>query len=376
VKHWRALDGVRGVAVLLVVAYHLGLPHSSRGGTIGVLMFFVLSGFLITTLLLRECDSTGTVRFSWFYARRALRLLPALAVFVPAVVLYCVATGRSGPTIGSAPAVALYGANWVRAVRGFDTLGLFEHTWSLSVEEQFYLVWPAVVVLAGVLVPRRRRASAVLAACLVGIVVSFAWRLALWNAADPAGSAARLYNGTDTAADQLLIGCALGAGLVVAAAPVRERIGRWCAPLAPVAIAFLLWIAMFRPGGASAANNHLYLTWGQTAFALAAAVVVGACVLAPSSPVPRVLAIRPLVGIGRVSYGLYLWHYPVTVVVAERLSGASELARWSFVVAASAALTAASWFVVERPCLAFKRRFEPARSPRPAEIGVSPVMAG
>jgi peptidoglycan/LPS O-acetylase OafA/YrhL len=362
------------VAVLLVVAYHLELPYSVRGGSIGVTTFFVLSGFLITTLLLRESEATGGVAVRHFYARRALRLLPALAVFVPAVVVYAWLAGGYGDTIGAAPAVVFYGANWVRAVRGFNTLGLFEHTWSLSVEEQFYLVWPAVVLLAGVIAPVRRRGASVLVVSVVGVGLSLAWRFMLWNPADPGAAAARLYNGTDAAADQLLIGCALGAGLVIAAEPVRRTIGRLCGAVAPAALAFLVWIAMFRPGGTSASNTHLYLTLGQTAFAGAAAVVIGAAVLAPRTPLSRLLATRPLAAIGRVSYGLYLWHYPIIVVVHERLAGAPDPARWLVSVALVSGVTALSWIVVERPCLELKRRFTTPR--RPPGVRATPAMAG
>jgi peptidoglycan/LPS O-acetylase OafA/YrhL len=356
VTHWRALDGVRGVAVLLVVAYHLEVPYSVRGGSIGVTTFFVLSGFLITTLLLREADATGGVRR--FYARRALRLLPALAVFVPVVVIYAWVTARPDDTVNASSAVVFYGANWVRAIRGFNTLGLFEHTWSLSVEEQFYLVWPAVVLLAGVVAPAPRRAGFVLGFSVAGIVASFLWRFTVWNPADPSGAAARLYNGTDAAADQLLIGCALAAVLMIGSDPLKRRIGAWCRWLAPVAMAFLLWIAMFRPGGTTPSNTHLYLTWGQTAFSAAAAVIIGAAVLAPAALISRLLALRPLVAVGRVSYGLYLWHYPVIVVIDERLTGVSDPVRWITALVVVFTITTLSWVAVERPCLELKRRFE------------------
>ncbi len=361
--HWRALDGVRGVAVLLVVAYHLEVPYSVRGGSIGVTTFFVLSGFLITTLLLREANATGRVGIRRFYARRALRLLPALAVFVAAVVVYALVTARSDDTVPASFAVVFYGANWVRAIRGFTTLGLFEHTWSLSVEEQFYLLWPAVVLVAGVVAPRSRRAAVVLGASVAGIVASFVWRFALWNPADPSGAAARLYNGTDAAADQLLIGCALAALLVIGSDALRRRLGVACGWLAPAALAFLLWVAMFRPGGTTPSNTHLYLTWGQTAFSMAAAVIIAAAVLAPAALISRALAVRPLVAVGRVSYGLYLWHYPVIVVIDERLTGVPDPVRWVTALAIACTITILSWVVVERPCLRLKRRFESGASP-------------
>jgi peptidoglycan/LPS O-acetylase OafA/YrhL len=354
VRYWPALDGVRAVAVLLVLAYHLELPHSPRGGTIGVTMFFGLSGFLITTLLLAEADRTGAVRLRRFYLRRAMRLLPAVLVGVAAITAYAVATGRTDDTTTGAPAVVLYVANWVRAVRGFDTLGLFEHLWSLSVEEQFYLLWPVVVLGATAFAPRRR-AQAVLAAALAGSAVSLVLRLRFWQVTDPAGSAARLYNGTDTVADQLLIGCAFAALLHLLQ---RAADPRWLAGLrralqviAPLALVFLVWVAAFRPGGTSVDNNRLYLTWGAPVFAAAAVAIVGDGVLSPRGRLAAALSTPPLVALGKISYGFYLWHYPVIVVLRERMADAPSAARWTVSAAVSLAVAILSWQLVERPWL-------------------------
>ncbi len=361
---WPGLDGLRGLAVLAVLAYHLELPYSVRGGTIGVTTFFVLSGFLITTLLLREAEGRTTVRLRSFYARRALRLLPALAVLVPVVVVYAALAGRADDTVAAAPAVAFYGGNWVRAFDGFSTLGLFEHSWSLSVEEQFYLVWPVVVVLVALVAGARHRAQAVLVASLAGAAASLAWRLSLWDGSDAPASAARLYNGTDTAADQLLIGCALAAALWLLRDRAVPAAGRAVLGAGGVAaLGLLVWVAALRPGGATVANTRLYLTWGASAFALAAAVVVAGIVLAPRGALPRALATRPLMAVGRVSYGLYLWHYPVVVVVREHLDTAGRPMQWLVAVAVSGLLTVASWVLVERPFLAWKDRLGPAAEP-------------
>lgn len=370
---WPALDGLRGLAVLMVLAYHLELPYSPRGGTVGVTTFFVLSGFLITMLLLREADGHGSIRLGSFFARRALRLLPALAVAVPVVTAYAVLTDRADDTLRAAPAVAFYGGNWVRAADGFGTLGLFEHTWSLSVEEQFYLAWPVLVLLTGIVVGARHRAAAVLGVALAGCVASLMWRFALWDGADPAASAARLYNGTDTTADQLLVGCALAAGLWLARHRAVPAAGRALLGAGAVlALGFLVWIAAWRPGGTSVDNTRLYLTWGASAFAVAAAVVVASIVAAPGGWLPRVLGTRPLMAVGRVSYGLYLWHYPVIVVVQDRLAGSGSPVRWLVATVVSALLTVASWLAVEKPCLRYKDRFRPADGPTPLALGRTP----
>jgi peptidoglycan/LPS O-acetylase OafA/YrhL len=361
VRYWPALDGVRAIAVLLVLAYHLELPYSPRGGSIGVTMFFALSGFLITSLLLAERERAGTISLGRFYARRAMRLLPALVVVVAVVAAYAQVTDRGDDTVSAAPAVLLYTANWVRATDGFLTLGLFEHLWSLSVEEQFYVLWP-VMVIAAAAVGARRRAEAVLAIAAVGCVASLVLRLRFWDGADPAGSAARLYNGIDTVADQLLVGCAFAAllHLLERAPDARglEALRRFLAVLAPIALAFLVWVAAFRPGGSSVDNNRLYLIWGAPVFAAAAVAVVGDGVLSPRGRLATVLSIPPLVGLGKISYGLYLWHYPVIVVLGERMADEPSWVRWSTSTIASLAVALVSWHVVERPWL--------RRKPRPA----------
>lgn len=389
-SHWPALDGIRAVAVALVVAYHLSPEAVQRGGSIGVTTFFTLSGFLITSLLLAESEGTGTVSLRRFYLRRALRLLPALVVLVPVVVAYALWSGRADDTVAAVPAVVLYVSNWVRAVSGFDTLGLFEHAWSLAVEEQFYLVWPLVLLAVGAVVGRRDRARAVLLVALAGSAASLAWRLVLWDGNDPAGSAARLYNGTDTVADQLLIGAALAAAVRLLVrrraptssphpppSPAARGVGSAAgiglsAPMvaglsatAPAALGFLVWVAIERPGGATVANNRLYLTWGATAFAVAAAVVVLAGVAAPASPLSRLLSVRPLVAVGRVSYGIYLWHYPVILAVQAELPDAGTWGQRTISLAVTALAVTLSWRLVERPWLARKERLAPTAPVRP-----------
>lgn len=368
-RYWPALDGVRAVAVALVVAYHLAPAAVQRGGTIGVTMFFTLSGFLITSLLLAEADHTGRVSLARFYARRALRLLPALFVLVPVVVSYAAISHRQDDTISAAPAVLLYVGNWVRAFQGFNTLGMFEHAWSLGVEEQFYVAWPLVVVGVAVLVGRERRAVAVLIAAAVGAVASLAVRLLFWSDLDPGGSAARLVNGTDAVADQLLIGCALAAGLHLVSARRAQSSDPGHLPSAlvrsvlrvvgPVALGFLVWVSIVRPGGTSVTNTRLYLTWGATTFALSAALVVLVSVVDERSPLSRALALRPLVAVGRVSYGIYLWHYPAILAVQSEMEGSSATVQRAMALVLTALATVASWQLVERPAIARKRRLQP-----------------
>ncbi|HEU5085040.1 MAG TPA: acyltransferase family protein, partial [Acidimicrobiales bacterium] len=229
------------------------------------------------------------------------------------------------------------------------------------------LVWPLALLAAAALVPKIRQAEAVLALAVGGSLLSLWWRLQLWDVDEPRWSAARLYNGTDAVADQLLVGAALAAGLAIwdrrAAArraqhprPASEgRSFGWVgAVAAPVALGYLVFVARVHPGGDSLANDRRYLEWGSLTFALAAAVIVLACVRAGDRWLPRLLSAPPLVAVGKVSYGLYLWHFPVILVVDEQLPDASTPARATAVLVGTAVCTVASWVLVERPFLALK----------------------
>ena len=344
------LDGLRAVAVVAVVAYHLELPWAPRGGAVGVTLFFSLSGYLITTLLLRELAGAGRVRLGAFYVRRALRLFPALLLVVGAVAAYAVVveppTSRARD-LGGLPYVLGYVGNWHRAVEGFGSLGLLDHTWTLSVEEQFYVLWPPL--LLGVLRWGSRRWCYVLLA--VGCVGPLVVRLLVW---DGLGSAARVLNGTDTAADPLLMGCALAVALAVAG---PERLRRVVAVAVWPATALLVADGVFRLDGNDLPTGvTVTLLWGPAALGLASTVVVAAVVLRP----PAWLATSGLRALGRISYGLYLWHYPVIRVLEERgpgeLSGAGQL----LAVAVTLGAATASYALVERPLLRLKRLVPPA----------------
>jgi len=215
--YWPALDGFRGIAVVLVVAFNLelGLP----AGYVGVDMFFVLSGFLITALLLREHDSAQRINLGAFYVRRALRLIPALLILT---LLLCGAATLLHPPelarhyyIGSLAALFFVG-NWIMALdpaNGSLVMGPLAPTWSLGVEEQFYLVWP--LVLGWMLAHRVRIGGVVIS----GIVASAAWRVWLsYEGVHPW----RIYCATDTRADALLIGCLLA--VLLARSDIAHRV--------------------------------------------------------------------------------------------------------------------------------------------------------
>lgn len=342
------LDGVRALAVALVVASHaLGrLFHSA--GVLGVDLFFVLSGFLITGLLLDEHDLTGRVGLRRFYARRALRLLPALALLLVLVAalpwFYDPAFFYSKWT--SIAAAALYVANFFDAANP-GGMGNLAQTWSLGVEEQFYLLWPlALLVLLRFRLVARGLVALILAfmALRAGLVLAGTGALAL----------------PSSHADQLLIGALLAVawrqGLVHRA---------WYAPaigwLSLLGLAGLLFVVQ----GSSPEQLMLYQ---YTVDALLAALLIGHLATRPTGLVGRVATLGPVVHIGRVSYGIYLFHLPIIREVNHYFAERALLgAKWGLVrLGLEAVLVAAavslSWRFVERP-LAARRQALRAAAP-------------
>jgi peptidoglycan/LPS O-acetylase OafA/YrhL len=341
--YWPGLDGLRAFAVLSVMAYHLGRPEAT-GGFLGVDVFFVLSGFLITDLLTRELGRTGHISFRRFYARRALRLFPALAlVIVLSLVCSLVWRGQpwAKPTLEGLPFVVLYVGNWYRAFGDNTTLGLLVHTWSLAIEEQYYLLWPWVLT---VLTRRGLRARTLSVLLVVAALVIAGWRLAL---AEHGVSLFRIASGLDTHADGLLLGGALAFAVGTRPA-LGHRVRRVLAGLVCVAVVGLLGLVMRLPPDVREAE------FGYLAAALATAVIV--CGLATESvpPLTRVLELAPLTWIGRRSYGLYLWHFPLFLMLADRTYGPVPGSVVGVVVTFAAATL--SFRFVEQPFLRLKSR--------------------
>lgn len=263
------LDGLRGVAITAVVSYHaFGYP---RGGWIGVQLFFVLSGFLITTLLLEEHAATGTIRLGRFYVRRARRLLPALVLLLAGFLAL-------GGSPGQVARWGFYGGNvyeafWPAASVHLDGLN---HLWSLAQEEQFYLAWPALLLA----VRRTRHAAETLLALAVALM---AYRIVL---AHLGASNARIYFAPDTNLDALLLGAALAFHRPIA-------VSRRLLVVATTILAFVL---------ATTASVAMTDAYGMPFIELSALILVAAIVTG-SLRLPR-----PLVWLGGISYSLYLWH--------------------------------------------------------------------
>lgn len=349
-----ALDGFRGVAVLLVVMHHLKYPvpwlldHESNGGGFGVDAFFVLSGFLITAILLRDQATGGRVRFAAFYRRRAMRLLPALVVFLVVWVFYEWAT--SAPQAhepASALSILFYYSNtWLHSTPMSGGLG---HLWSLAVEEQFYLVWP---LLLGLFFGLRRRLTPTVIILVAAIAFIAIRRREMWIHGT---NWIFLYTRLATRADALLVGC------LIAVLWVRNKLPKHGLQVAGwIGLAYYLYIVRVGAG-----NNFMY-RGGLTIIAIAIGCILVA-VLETNWIVNRALRIRPLRAVGRVSYGLYIWHLPIFFVVARYEKGRNwpPLMQAAICLGLTAIATCGSWFLVERPFLRWKDRLDAAdRAPK------------
>ncbi|MDQ1402909.1 MAG: hypothetical protein QOG03_1225 [Actinomycetota bacterium] len=340
-----ALDGVRALAIVAVMAFHTSLRGTS-GGFLGVVVFFVLSGFLITSLLLEELDRTQRVRLRAFYRRRALRLYPALVVMliVTTSVALVASPDHARHTALNGFIALTYVANWVIALTHWK-LDFLGHTWSLAIEEQFYLLWP--IALIGLTRAGKRWAIGTTAGV---IVVSAAWRTLLYR---PDGAGVRRVNfGFDTRLDSLMIGCLvallLGYGYLAPHASKRRgaQIVNWLAVVA-LAVTILGWTARLVPA---------LLTVGYTVFGVLCAIVILALVRSPGTTLERGLSHPVLVWIGKRSYGLYLWHLPIFTVF-DRWSHRPPLpARLAVELVVTFAVAEASYRWVETPFLRRKRR--------------------
>ncbi|MCU0300112.1 MAG: acyltransferase [Candidatus Nanopelagicales bacterium] len=352
------LDGVRATAVLSVIAFHLGASWLP-GGYLGVDVFLVLSGFLITALLLAEHADTGRVAVGAFWARRARRLLPALLLLMVVLSAWAALAATPEQAVSlrtDAMAALLYVANWWFVADSAEYLAaadpsLLLHTWSLGVEEQWYVILPLLVV---VLLRGRRSTSARLLVVFAGLAVASALLMA-WLAAAGAEHA-RTYYGTDTRLFALLLG-AMAATLVHRRGWPRPGV----ADLAGTAGLVALAVAATSLG----ALHPFAFRGGLVLVAIAATAVVVAAAT-PGTRVGRVLAWRPLVAVGVVSYGLYLWHWPVHRLLLDQ--------PWWWRLALAGAAATISYVALERPIRSAQWHRIPLRV-RPA-IPVAALAAG
>lgn len=326
-----ALDGVRGLAVLAVVVGHVLPTGSSNAGTVGVNAFFTLSGFLITRLLIEERLVTGGIRLRSFYVRRWRRLVPAAAAFLLVATVLLTMEGASRlPVIWSALSVANF-ANLAQ-----QPMAGLAHMWSLSMEEQFYLAWPPVLAL--LLRHRRLLVPAIAAAVVLSAAVL--GYLALTGA-----SSQRVMFGPDSRASAILIGCLL--------ACLMEKLSHlpFRGPLAAVGAITLL----------SCMTPMMQASWTLLPTALGAFFLVLWAASVPSSTALRALSWPPLVGAGKISYGIYLWHMPFALAFSSTLPFSEALI---LTLVTSIGIALASYGLLERPNQRPRARMDTLRDPK------------
>ncbi|MGZ4754860.1 MAG: acyltransferase family protein [Acidimicrobiia bacterium] len=340
-----ALDGIRALAVLAVIAYHDAYVWA-KGGFLGVDAFFVLSGFLITTLLVLEWQRAQSIALVAFWGRRVRRLLPALLLVILFVAIYgaiAVPPHELDRLRGDGLAGLFYVANWRFIVAGqsyfdlFTSPSPFRHLWSLAIEEQFYLVWPLVVL--GCLRVARGRLRVLVGVCVVGVIGSVFLMSALFDANDPS----RAYYGTDSRAHTLLVGCLLALLLLVWKPTSRQaRIAVQALGVVGGLGAIWAWYTVrdVEPG---------YYGIGSLVYAIAIAAVIAAAVQPGRGLVRSPLSWRPLRWIGTISYGLYLWHWPIDIWLVHWRVGFGGSALNALRLAVTFAFATASYYLVERP---------------------------
>jgi peptidoglycan/LPS O-acetylase OafA/YrhL len=341
--HVPVLDAIRGIAILLVLTVHV--HHVLPGGVLGVDLFFVLSGFLITSLLLSEWSGHGRISLKAFYRRRALRLLPALVVVLAVVSIGLAVTADDFGGQFTWVLLSLgYVVNVASIVNGDIGAPSLQHMWSLSQEEQFYLVWPLVLLVA----LRRRvdpvRIAALLAAFAIGLVIYRVF-LALAYA-----SPGRLLYSPESRSVGIVLGCL--AGVLFSYGLVRN-VSPWLAA------------SMLVPAVGAVAVFDLESRWDVVVlvpiFCIAATIVLLACVLQPAWWFARLVDCAWLRGLGRISYGLYLWHWPLYYAFG-----------WALGLPLAIAVATVSYRYVEQPFL--RRRYQTATAPR-RKSTISPVVA-
>ncbi|KQN98982.1 acyltransferase family protein [Paenibacillus sp. Leaf72] len=347
-KTYRAgLDGIRAVAVIAVIVYHLH-PGWMPGGLLGVGIFFVLSGYLITSILMHELEQHGKIDLKAFWARRAKRLLPGMLfmITVTGAATLLFAYPHWSPFLTDLPGVLLYVSNWwliLHNVSYFESFGPASplgHLWSLAVEEQFYLVWP-LMLLVGLRFLKRRRAL------LLGILV-----LTLLSAAamawlyEPDSDPSRVYYGTDTRMFGLLMGAVLA--LIWPFHKLKPRVSNEARLTLDIIGGTALLLTLLAFWYTNEYQPFLYL--GGMLLLSVVSMLLIMTAAHPASRIGRLLSIPPLRFIGVRSYGLYLWHYPVVILTGPAVdTGEVSVMRLSLQVVLMLVLATVSYKYVEQP---------------------------
>jgi peptidoglycan/LPS O-acetylase OafA/YrhL len=362
-----SLDGLRGIAVLSVLTLHAYVPNPLTiigakerffgiGGFLGVDIFFVLSGFLITALLLQEWERNGKISFSKFYARRALRLLPALFVFLLVCVTYTVGFRARQESVGALRDIVIivfYVSNWVPI-----NIYPLRHLWSLAVEEQFYLLWPILLVALMLLVNKLKLRRSWIVIFLLGLIAVVAINRALMFA--QFGYTVRVYQGLDTRADSLLVGCLIAFLASWTILPKKLWFLRLVKAMATAVTVLLLYMGL----RAKITDGYLY-NGGFTVVALSVGLIITSLLVSPIKLFTLILEWSVLVWIGRLSYGIYVWHklaYVILDPMMPLLPRRSETMHdivlpLAIKIGVSLLIASISFYLIEQPLLRLKRRF-------------------
>ena len=352
-KRRPGLDGIRAISVIAVMIYHAD-PHWIPGGFLSVNVFFVLSGYLITGLLLKEASRWGAIDLASFYKNRARRLLPALFVVVAVVTVIgaqILTSNARAHLRGDGLATLFYVANWRFVLEGesyFASSGdpsPFRHMWTLAIEEQFYLVFPILVLGLMTIArgSRRRIAHGLLALIALSALVQ-AWIYTSRIEPMPAPDPSRIYYGTDTRANELLLGAALAVAMTYwskrALRANAERL-TW----AGIAAFIGMIVFFFGPDETSA---WVFLG-GSVVFSILICLIIVAIEVWPTSLFAELLSWKPIVWIGELSYGIYLWHWPVFVFLNEERTGWNEWLLLAVRLAITLLLATVSYYGIEQP---------------------------
>lgn len=346
-RYMGGLDGLRALAVMAVIIYHLN-PQWAPGGLLGVSVFFVLSGYLITDILLAKYERLGHFDLKDFWLRRARRLLPAMLIVLLVTLLWSLLLGREhlAALRGDIPAALLYISNWwfiFHNVSYFESFGPpspLGHLWSLAVEEQFYLVWPIILTIALFFKPKKGRLAMIMlgGALISALIMAFMYT--------PGEDPSRVYYGTDTRVFSLL--CGAGLAVVWPSRKLKPRVSKAASNSldliglgALVLIGCMIWQT----------NEYQPFLYRGGLLLLSLITTIAVAALAhPASLLARLLSCAPLRWLGVRSYGLYLWHYPVIVMTTPMVStGEVHPVRIILQVVFSIVLAALSWHYIEEP---------------------------
>ncbi|GAB4579441.1 MAG: hypothetical protein Fur0022_21790 [Anaerolineales bacterium] len=364
------MDGLRALAVGVVYVFH-ATQRLSPGGFIGVDIFFVISGFLITALLLKEWNKYSSINFKNFYIRRALRLLPALFFMLT---MYLIATqtfwrgvvpGATEQAWGDVMIVLFYISNWTRAL-GFERPNVLGHAWSLSTEEQFYMLWPPIMLLLlrYVRTPKRMALAAFAGGLLIAL---YRYILVIQGA-----SIERLSTGLDTRLDGILMGCGLGVLYVSGLLPKSLKFQKFANVLAAISVMVLV-ILNFTVGYK---DRESYMYWLLLANLATLAILLQLAVV-DKSWLKRILELPPLIYLGKISYGFYLYHMPLLTFLGAL--GFRDWTRIAIIGPLTLIISMLSYKYLETPFLNLKDKFIAApipHHPSPVIVPKQETMSG